>query len=357
MTNDRSVATPGSLSRRDAVEAALAASLGIGAAAAAQAEAARPASGHPDIHLGLDGWLFLSGGSNQAIRYYTEPDFLDERRVQGWVERLRRRGQSVQALGARYVHLFSPDKISIYSEFFGEELPFFDRRPNAVMAGALREAGLGRVLLDAEGALRDHKPAGLQYPKIDTHWTAAGVHTVYAAICAHFGLAPNLRLEERSYEERLSAGDLGSKLTPPHRVPVRSYRILRDARRVYANGLVEEGERRGGGYPSGLLSGSHVAYRNDAPTAHDAKLMLFGDSYSGVFGQGLTMMLAESFRELHFFWSNSVDVRLVERHRPDLVVSELAERFARMLPNDDRDVVAAAEKRLRLYRENQGSGR
>ncbi len=46
-------------------------------------------------------------------------------------------------------------------------------------------------------------------------------------------------------------------------------------------------------------------------------------------------MLAETFRCVHFVWSAAIDWALVARLRPDIVLTESAERFMTRLPDDD----------------------
>src|SRR6185436_11618014 len=59
---------------------------------------------------------------------------------------------------------------------------------------------------------------------------------------------------------------------------------------------------------------------------------LFGDSYA----EALLKFLAESFRRFVFAHSPTVDLELVERERPNLVVSLMAERFLIQVPDDAR---------------------
>ncbi|PPC86883.1 MAG: hypothetical protein CTY36_17710, partial [Methylocystis sp.] len=60
----------------------------------------------------------------------------------------------------------------------------------------------------------------------------------------------------------------------------------------------------------------------------------FGDSFAGVGSDRLTAQLAETARELIFVWSANVDWRLVKRLKPDIVITEIAERYMALAPND-----------------------
>jgi alginate O-acetyltransferase complex protein AlgJ len=56
-------------------------------------------------------------------------------------------------------------------------------------------------------------------------------------------------------------------------------------------------------------------------------------------------MLSRAFYEVHFFWSTSVDFRYIEEVRPDFVVTEIAERFVKVLPDDQLDIREFARQR------------
>ena len=49
-------------------------------------------------------------------------------------------------------------------------------------------------------------------------------------------------------------------------------------------------------------------------------------------------MLSETFRNVHFVWSTGLDWDLIERIRPNIVITEIAERFMSTLPKDDLNV-------------------
>ena len=102
-------------------------------------------------------------------------------------------------------------------------------------------------------------------------------------------------------------------------------------------------------------------YRNEnAPNSQ--KLVLFGDSFCEVGQSLLTGLLAQTFREVHFFWSNSIDYGYIAEIKPDIVLSELAERFVKRIPDDERDLrsfavtrhAAFAAKRDARQRESEG---
>ena len=91
------------------------------------------------------------------------------------------------------------------------------------------------------------------------------------------------------------------------------------------------------------ITGSQACYENRTERADARTLLIFGDSNSHQDPIQLTGMFAETFREVHFVWSSSLDWRLIEEVKPDLLIAEIAERFLKRLVNDDFDVKARVE--------------
>jgi alginate O-acetyltransferase complex protein AlgJ len=139
-------------------------------------------------------------------------------------------------------------------------------------------------------------------------------------------------LEARKYLDYGAYMDLGSKLEPPVAEVFRFYDFIQNARRSHANPIARYLETM----PDKPVMhvGSHVAYRNDAPSAARKRIMIFGDSYSSQRGDALTGMLAKTASEVEFIWSSNLDWAYIRRIRPDVVIYELAERFLTVVPKD-----------------------
>ncbi len=167
--------------------------------------------------------------------------------------------------------------------------------------------------------------------RTDSHWTFAGCHLAYREICRALGATPCPDLAARGFRETEISGDLGGRFDPPRTERTRIHDLQRDAVRRYASPIVEA--REAAGRADTLHVGSHVIYAN-AAARDPRRLVLFGDSYSHFAPLMLTIMLAETFSEVHFVWSTSVDWSYVERVRPDILLTEIAERFMFRVPDD-----------------------
>jgi hypothetical protein len=201
-------------------------------------------------------------------------------------------------------------------------------------------------------ALIDVKGQGKKlYWKTDTHWTFAGAYAAYLELCKRVGAHPNTEILSRGFNHGELVLDLGGKVQPPVSELYETHHVLHDAYRSEANRLVTYKEDNALEGMGGLHQGSMVVYRNPNPKADPRKLMLFGDSFSEYRPQLLTGILAETFSEVHFIWSAQIDWAHVDQVKPDILVTQLAERFMNYVPSDDLHLEAFVENRIKTYEE------
>lgn len=303
-----------------------------------------------DVHRGRDGWLYLSGGSNDVLRYYLEPDHFRTQLID-WVELLETRRRRAEAMGMIYRHLLVPDKLSVYPEYYLGPLDYADAAPSRALPRTL-SAETSPVLVDLLKAFDAVKAERDVYYRTDAHWNVDGAMTAYEALCASVGAPANPDLGAAPALRGEIPLDLGGKLDPPILEAFVTTDFVQRGRRVETNSLVAFKEETGLIDAPGLHVGSRVVFQNDHAT-DPRRLVLFGDSYSEYRNHLLTGMLAETFAEVHFIWNASVDWGYVERVAPDILVTQLAERFMTQVPTDDLDIDAFAEARLAQFKSEQ----
>jgi alginate O-acetyltransferase complex protein AlgJ len=292
-----------------------------------------------EVHRGGDGWLFLVGGSNQVLNYYQTPDAFPEATVQEWLALLRDRRERCRGLGATYVHLIAPEKLTVYHDKFNGELPYLSQTPALRLPAAALDAGLADVVVDVLPYFMQQKANYKLFWQTDTHWTFQGCLCAYQILCSHLGVMPAATIQgSRAVPRGPLVLDLGAKLSPPVAEEFETVSVLNAARRVAVNPLVAYKERTQRENEAGLHVGSNVVFCNNRVDAIDKTVVLFGDSFAEYRPHLFTGMLAETFRETHFVWSTSVDWSYVERFKPDLLITEAAERFASVVPTDDFDL-------------------
>jgi hypothetical protein len=209
---------------------------------------------------------------------------------------------------------------------------------------------LEHTYVDVRGPLRAMRGAVPMYWKTDSHWTPEGAYVAYEQLCLRLGITPRRDLLERPEVTADIPLDLGAAVVPRLTETFRMRSHVLEARRVFANEVVTFKEGTGRDNDAGLHVGSRVVYENGTPRAAPLRVMLFGDSFAEYRPTLLTGLLAETVERLDFVWSAEVDWDLVAAERPDVVVSELAERFHTTIPVDDgfalqrleRTVLAAA---------------
>lgn len=287
------------------------------------------------VHRGRDGWLFLIGGTNGVLGQYRR-SLAGWWHLRRWARLIEARAARAGALGIRTIHTIVPEKLSVYDDrtldlSFDPHLSparrlarRLDRMPGFVdLVAPLRAARDGATPL---------------YRRTDSHWTYDGCLIGYRALMRACGAVPPPDIAERPRFETEGLWDLGDKLPDRPRETVVNWAVLREASRAHASPMVEAYEAAG--RAGELHVGAHVIYRNPSPHADPRTVVLFGDSYAHYAPILLTSLLAESFRELHFVWSSSLDWAYVERVRPDILMVEMAERFLARLPDDRFDLAA-----------------
>ena len=302
------------------------------------------------VHRGEDGVLYLVGGSNDVISLYTAEGFASAVSVSAWRERLAAREALFARLGIPWRLLLAPEKLSVMGLEVASGLIGAPAVPPAErLISALPHA----CLVDPAGYLRDQVRAGYAiYPATDSHWTSLGALSAFQWLMHAFGMSPDygvyagcagqvLRYHGDLWEERF--GDIGVDWFERRQIP--ETLVCTEA-----NALVQFKERIGRENDGRLHTGSAATWRNSA-AQFDQRVVLFGSSFSDYRAACslLTFVAALFFREVHFVWSTSVDVGLVERLAPDLVILEMPERFLPLCPGDELDLERYARGRIEAF--------
>jgi len=299
------------------------------------------------VHEGDKGWLFLVAGSNHVLDMYQHKSSFTPTMAKGWVKLLRERTNRLASNGIQYLHLPAPEKLTVLHKFYRGEIENIGGSPIQQMA--TRHSADVPCLVNVLPLFAKQVDNTLLYWKTDTHWSFWGCFSAYQLLCARMGVKANTDLLQYPYSEGPVMFDLGAKLDEPTKETGRFYQLAQNAQRSYANTMVRFKEEQGLINEANLHVGSSVVYRNESENAIDKCVMLFGDSFSEYREHLLTGMLAETFREVHFVWNGSIDYKYVDRIQPDVVITELAERFMTRIPDDKFDVHEFAAERLKAF--------
>jgi hypothetical protein len=287
-----------------------------------------------DVYEGKDGWLFLVGGSNAVGSLYDRASpVLPDAKIRQWARLIEDRTRRLERMGVRYVHMNIPEKLTVYDHKLHSPIVDWTLSPAMRLGEMLQRSPCAHVWLDLIEPFRAARDERQLYFKTDTHWSAEGCFLAYRLLCERIGLAADPTLLSRPHHEFEGVFDLGSKMDPFVGERVRGYDYTKHSSRVYCNLVAKYQEMPQ--FTGTIHVGSHVRYRNEASSPPHKKIILFGDSYSLPGRTALTGMLAETAREVEFIWSGNLNWDYIRRRKPDIVIFELAERFLRLVPNDN----------------------
>lgn len=299
------------------------------------------------VHLGKEGWLFLLEGSNSVADLYKEPSSFTSQHAKQWVDLLNERQQSCNDLGCEYVHLPAPEKLTVLHRFYDGEIENLDGSPIRKLSG--ESSGKVPCLINPLPYFETQSESHLLYWKTDTHWSFWGCFSAYQLLCSHLGCKSKSEIVNYPYEEGDVVFDLASKLPEPYPESARFYDVCQNSKRISVNSLVSFKEKNDLLNEISLHVGSSVVFENTSDDVIQKKVILFGDSFSEYRAHLLTGMLAETFREVHFIWNASLDYDYIKREEPDIVVSELAERFMTRVPVDNLNLEEFCAQRISQY--------
>ena len=143
--------------------------------------------------------------------------------------------------------------------------------------------------------------------------------------------------------------DLGSKVTPQVQEKWGGAQVLKDSRITAKNELTQFLELLNPSLATPMFRGVAVQFENSRADCDKRRVLIFGDSFSEYRPHLLTGLIAETFQSTMFVWSAAIDFKLVEQFRPDIVVTEMAERFMSTLPDDDFDSRAFVLDRITKF--------
>jgi alginate O-acetyltransferase complex protein AlgJ len=269
-----------------------------------------------NVLVGRKGWLFLKQDLGWAsFRSELPPE---EAELRKWRKALAGAQAFLGARGIPLVYVIVPSKESIYPEL----LP-----PGAVRArGTTRLDEMLPVLesahvdyIDLRPELRNAKPAAQIYAKIDSHWNGAGARVGASRILSHVA---------EVLQRPASFADLDSHLVPrASDGDLALILALQDLETEPSVALVPNQPRAHRIEPPESVlepTRKHMSRMVwEVPDETLPKALILRDSFAEAF----MPTLSEKFRRTTWVWTHELDLQLVNRERPDIVIVELTERF------------------------------
>jgi hypothetical protein len=319
-----------------------------------------PALPGPCLIEGRDGWAFLCNDANGSLDQLLGDLVFTDADVRLYRDILLRREEHLSALGIPYLFAIAPSKETIHVEALPDTIPAHLRPMLAgQLATALHDSAVR--IVDLRAALRGAALAGREvYYRRDCHWNWEG--GLIAAQCLLDAVestgVQGARLDRQRivWRDASYRGDLVGK----PRTYFRDGRLLSTPEAIEPDALgpnalgpdapepdmlepdVLEPDRRPNLDAMGIRTVATPAHLEVSKTR--PSVVLVNDErpdapraivYRDSFGEAVRPFLGAAFSWSAWLWRPSIDVTLIERERPDVVIQVIAERFLAHVPTED----------------------
>lgn len=282
--------------------------------------------------VGLGGQLFLRGGTNRVKERYQEPITaaqlaLHHKEVISWLELIRKRKKELSDRNIKFLQMVQPEKSTILESGLselGKITPVF-RDINEALLG---EDSYLSTVSEVESS-RDEYALGMP---LDSHlsaiWVSRLAKTLAFRIDSSFSFPDVTFGSASTYEADLSMRFFGKVVRGL--VPAPDITSLSE---LYSEAILVNHT----GPRVGHKTYGRSAYWNNPSAPIRKRVLLFGSSTTSDSAQRpykLSYWATRLFSDFKFVWSPELDFKIIDEFAPDVVVSQVAERFLGKLPID-----------------------
>lgn len=269
----------------------------------------------PKALVGQDGYLFYA--AEQSVDYFRRIKPFTQTDLDRWRVELEKRRDWLAERGIRYVIVVAPNKETIYPEFMPPALRPVrnESRLDQLLADLRLRSSVD--VIDLRPALRSAKQGQRVYHKTDTHWNDAGALVASREILSRLKRwYPDLSDEPSAGSlivRTAAGGDLARMLALEDRFPEESIAWVPSA----------------GQEPASPRAGSSSDVEIiDCSGCKGPRVVMNHDS----FNTNLAPFLSQKFARTVLVEGTRLNLPLIEREKPELVLQEFVER-ALMCPD------------------------
>lgn len=275
---------------------------------------------------GRNGRLFIANDSNEVIRQHRGERLLADKQILSWKRILEFRQAYCSTKGINYYMMLIPDAHAVYKE----DLPCLDNinnvRPVKQILSNLND--LSYISYPFKNMVK-FKSIGEVYHPVDSHYSGFGAYVCYKSLLEQMRL--NIKLlndEDIEIFSKSTSGDLGEKFSPP--------KIAKFTECVVKNPLAKKV------WNNEISNRGHMSLWLNTDKKKP-KCLLLTDSY----GWKIQRFFAESFSELFIVHSPLLETEAIEKFKPDIVITLMAERFLIYTPKDifDQSAMSFAKEK------------
>lgn len=257
---------------------------------------------------GDDGWLFLGNDTNASVDQFCGKFNISDRHMQNWSEFFVNLNEQADLRKTKSVMLIAPSKENVFPQYYP-----FKRAKVTPIEQILSLDKQTEVIYPIEALGQPNLPL-LTYSKTDTHWTDFGAHLAADMAIRFFGGSPGpIELEDFVTHETML--DLGNKVAPMVK------EVISVHKRAYRDGRVFDN----------LIHNHGRIWIYENKDAELGTCVLSGDSFSVL----LCKRLGSAFRRFIYIHSTAVDWGIIDKEKPEFLISQVAERFLIRPPSTD----------------------
>ncbi len=267
---------------------------------------------------GKDGWLFYTELNTDEIYENKAPFTAQE--LEDIVLNLKEREYWLKKRGIDFFLVILPLKHTMYEEYLPDDIYRHNMPPKIDTLISYIRANSNIKLIDVREALFEAKKKMVIYFKVDTHWNMPGALAGYQEIINQMRvyypeLGEPLTLDD--FEIRHSTtneGDLAGILNMKNE-------LLRQEILIFPKEPYKHESGEFIPYPDAPNGKKPRFYQ--VPESNKPKIFWGHDSFSG----WMIPFLSNHFSNSTYYWSYSLNEDIVEQEKPDIMVTELMERF------------------------------
>ena len=273
-------------------------------------------SANEKVIVGKDGWLFFQ----ETMNDYQKRNLLSDREIHNCVTVVRLIQQGAELQGAEFAFAVAPNKNTLYGKYMPDRFQTGSGEGNLEhLIEEMKEQKIHYV--DLQTPLRKEKKQ--VYHKLDTHWNDLGASIACETLLDYFG-KDHIHYENETYTRKKNfSGDLQGMLFP--KSTRKDWNVIYDRPWTYecVNSVTstEQMEIQTENQIKNDDQKNEAKEKRKEQRKHKS-LVMYRDS----FGNALVPFMAQEYLQGYFTKEVPYDLSLVDTHKADDVVIELAQR-------------------------------